>query len=152
MRALLGLSCLMLVGCASAPAPTGKGVDPTTQPWYAETLNDVTTLVSGARQALHDGHPDDASALIQRGEPLGAKLLSVPHPTLGATEAASDLDELYGQMLFSNRNYGWARLMFQKNLSRWKYWKPSTEETERRLKEARDEIAQCDGKLEESTK
>jgi hypothetical protein len=143
---------LLFAGCASAPGPSGKSADPTTQRWYADTLKDVTTLVSGARQAIHDGHPDAASALIERGEPLSARLLSVPHATLAATEAASDLDELYGQMLFSNRNYGWARLMFQKNLSRWKYWKPPSEETQRRFKQASDEIAQCDTKIEESAR
>ena len=44
-------------------------------------------------------------------------------------ETVSDLDQLYGQMLLANRNYGWARLVFQKNRARWKTWKPATSET-----------------------
>jgi len=152
VRAILCCSCLVLSACSPAPAPGSRSaVDPTTQPWYTDTLKDVNTLVQGARQAIHDRKPDAASALIQRGEPLSARLLSVPHATLAATEAASDLDELYAQMLFSNRNYGWARLMYQKNLSRWKYWKPATPETQRRLKEVQSEIAECDRRLEGST-
>jgi len=90
------------------------------------------------------GKSDQAAALILKGEPLSKRLLSVPQPTLAATVAASDLDELYGRMLFSNRNYGWARLTFQKNLVRWKYWKPQTPETQAKLKEAEAAIASCD--------
>ncbi|MDE3197200.1 MAG: hypothetical protein KGN84_12700 [Acidobacteriota bacterium] len=152
MRAPAFIACLLLIGCQSAPRTSSNHADPTAQPWYTDTLKDVNTLIGGVRQALHDNHPDAASALIQRGEPMAARLLAVPRPTLEATEAASDLDELYAQMLFSNSNYGWARLMFQKNLSRWKYWKPATPETERRLKRARDQIAECDRKIEGSSR
>jgi len=60
---------------------------------------------------------------------------------------ASDLDDLYGQMLLSNRNYGWARLFFQKNLARWKNWKPQTPDTAARLKQAQDAIAECDRRM-----
>ena len=63
--------------------------------------------------------------------------------------AASDLDRLYGRMLFTNRRYGWARLLYQKNLARWKHWEPKTPETERRLKEAESDIEDCDKHLEE---
>ena len=35
-------------------------------------------------------------------------------------------------------------LLFQKNVTRWKTWKPQTPETERRLKEANADIAECD--------
>jgi hypothetical protein len=82
-----------------------------------------------------------------QAQPLAKRLISVPRPTLAATEAASDLDQLYGQMLFSNRNYGWARLLFQKNLARWKYWTPRTPETAARLKRAQAEIADCDRRI-----
>jgi hypothetical protein len=64
-------------------------------------------------------------------------------------EAASDLDELYGKMLLSNRNYGWARLMFQKNVARWKHWNPRTPDTAARLKEAESEIVECDRRMSE---
>jgi hypothetical protein len=62
-------------------------------------------------------------------------------------EAVADLDELYGRMLLSNRNYGWARLQFQKNLARWKNWQPQTPETARRLKLAASQIDECDRRL-----
>jgi len=76
-----------------------------------------------------------------------ARVLAAQHPTLGAMEAASDLDQLYGQMLFANHNYGWARLFFQKNTARWKLWKPQTPETLQRLKQAEDAIVQCDARI-----
>lgn len=97
-----------------------------------------------ANRLFQGGQSDQAAALIEKGEPLMKRLLSVSRPTLAATEAASDLDDLYGRMLLSNRHYGWARLQFQKNLARWKNWKPQTEETARRLKQAESAIAECD--------
>lgn len=72
------------------------------------------------------------------------RLLAVPRPTLAAMEAASDLDDLYGRMLLANRHYGWARLLFQKNLARWKNWNPQTEESGRRRKLAESRMAECD--------
>jgi hypothetical protein len=101
-----------------------------------------------AESLLKNGKPDAAAALIQSGEQLASRLLSVPRPTLAAMEGASDLDELYGRMLLSNRNYGWARLFFQKNLVRWKNWRPQTPDTASRLKEAQSEIAECDRRIE----
>ncbi len=62
-------------------------------------------------------------------------------------EAASDLDQLYGRMLFAEQNYGWARLQFQKNVARWRNWRPPTPETARRLKLAASAIAECDRQL-----
>lgn len=97
-----------------------------------------------AEEFFKKGKQDEAAALIEKGEPLSDRLLAAPKPTLAATEAASDLDQLYGEMLFSNHNYGWARLMFQRNLSRWKHWEPRTPDTERRLKLAEDAIEKCD--------
>jgi hypothetical protein len=97
-----------------------------------------------ASELIHRGKSAEAAALIVKGEALSKRLISVPRPTLAATMAASDLDELYGRMLYSNRNYGWARLMFQKNLARWKYWEPRTPETEQKLKQAEADIAECD--------
>lgn len=100
-----------------------------------------------AKELVQAGKSDAAAALIVKGEALSKQLISVPRPTLEATEAASDVDELYGRMLLANHNYGWARLLFQKNLARWKYWKPSTEETAHRLKEAETDIAECDRRI-----
>jgi hypothetical protein len=72
------------------------------------------------------------------------RLLDVRQPTLGAAEAASDLDDLYGRMLLSNRHYEWAEFLFQKNRSRWKNWNPQTPETARRQKQAEAGIEECD--------
>ena len=90
------------------------------------------------------GDRDKAAALIERGEPIASQILAVPRPTLAAMEAASDLDDLYGRMLLSNGHYEWAQLQFQKNRARWKYWKPQTAETSRRMTEAETAIAECD--------
>jgi hypothetical protein len=100
-----------------------------------------------AEARLREGKSDPAAALITQGQPLSLRLLAAPHPTLAAVEAASDLDQLYATMLLGNKNYGWARLAFQKNVSRWKYWKPQTPDTARRLKSAQDGIAECDRRL-----
>jgi hypothetical protein len=62
-------------------------------------------------------------------------------------EAASDLDQMYAGMLMGNWNFGWARLAFQKNVSRWKNWRPQTPETARRLRLAQDGIAECDRRM-----
>jgi hypothetical protein len=59
-------------------------------------------------------------------------------------EASSDLDDLYGRMLLSNKHYVWAQTFFQKNSARWKYWQPQTPDTDRRLKQAQAAIAECD--------
>jgi hypothetical protein len=121
--------------------------DPGSGPAYSRAVEELSKLGRQAREAFAKGKGDEAADLIQRGEPLSKQVLSVPRPTLEATEAASDLDQLYGDMLFSNRNFGWARLEFQKNLARWKYWSPQTEETARRRKQAEDSIAKCDSKI-----
>jgi len=97
-----------------------------------------------AEQDLQASHSEAAAELIGRGQPLLNRLLSAPRPTLEAMEAVSDLDQLYVQMLFGNHYYGSARLLFQKNVTRWKNWKPPTPETERRLKLALAGIAECD--------
>lgn len=95
------------------------------------------------------GKGDDAAAVIQKAQPLQKRVLEVSHPTLAAAQAASDLDDLYGRMLLSNHHYGWAQMMFQKNLSRWKHWDPQTEDTARRFKLAESEIAECTKKMEQ---
>ena len=51
-------------------------------------------------------------------------------------------------MLLSNRHYAWARLLFQKNYSRWKNWQPKTDDTQRRFEQASQAIDQCDKGLD----
>lgn len=141
---------VLLTGCGPSPAPVEKTQrDPTAEPWYGKTVDELAAMNRQAEEFFRSGKGDDAAALIEKGEPLSDRLLSVPKPTLAATEAASDLDQLYGQMLFSNRNYGWARLLFQRNVARWKTWKPQTPETSRRLKLAESAIAECDRHISE---
>jgi len=104
-------------------------------------------LARRAEEQYRAGHADAASVLIERGEVTATRLLAVPRPTLAANEAASDLDDLYGRMLFGNRHYGWARLQFQKNVARWKRWQPKTADTEKRLAAAQAEIDKCDARM-----
>jgi hypothetical protein len=143
VRAIFVIAALVLTNCGpdTAPAPPR---DVTTEAWYGKALAQLTGMNSDAEAFLKSGKPDDASALIERGEPIASQLLGVPRPTLAAMEAASDLDDLYGRMLLSNRHYEWAQFQFQKNRARWKYWKPQTEETARRLQQADAAIAECD--------
>jgi hypothetical protein len=107
-------------------------------------VDQVNDLNRDANSSFADGKSDKAAALIAKAQPLVSRLLNVPHPSLGAAEAASDLDDLYGRMLLSNRHYAWAITLFEKNRARWKNWSPQTPETARRLKQAETEIAECD--------
>jgi hypothetical protein len=151
MRAPALLLCLLLVGCGSPPAPVAKAPpDPTAEPWYSATVKQLADLNQQARSAFKRGKRDDAASLIGQGEDLSHKLLSVIHSSLAALQAASDLDQLYGEMLLANRHYGWARLSFQKNVARWKHWKPQNPDTAERLKIAEAQIAECDRKMSES--
>jgi hypothetical protein len=142
VRFLIIAAALVLASCSRSPEP--PNADPTHEPWYSQTVQRLNELNREAEHSLASGNSDAASAAILRGQPLEKRLLSPVHPTLPATEAASDLDRLYGRMLLANRHYGWARLMFQKNLGRWRTWRPETDESQRRLQQAKEDIAECD--------
>jgi hypothetical protein len=145
VRLLAILAVALLAGCASAPAPLPRdAANATDAPWYGQTVQELAAMNREAETSFESGKSDQAAALIEKGQPLMARLLSVPRPTLDAAIAASDLDQLYGRMLLANRHYGWARLMFQKNLARWKHWQPQTPETSRRFQQAVSAIAECD--------
>ena len=142
------VTVLLLSGCAPEPAPPQPAQrDETGEPWYSQAVSRLAAQNGEAKSLLKKGKPDEAAAIVQSGEPIASRLLSVTRPTLAAMQEASDLDDLYGGMLLSNRNYGWARLLFQKNQARWKNWMPQTPDTARRLKEAQSAIAECDRRL-----
>jgi hypothetical protein len=146
MRPLVILAVAFLASCEPASGPAR---DVTKEPWYRDSVEQLNTMNREADSAFAAGKSDQAAALIQKGQPLVARLLAVPNPTLEAAVVASRVDDLYGRMLLSNRHYGWARLLFQKNLSRWKHWQPQTPETARLLKQAESAIAECDRHIEE---
>ena len=141
MRTIAIVAVAFLTACEPPPAPPR---DATKEPWYGETVQRLVGMNREAEDSFKSGKADRAAALIEEGQPLMNRLLSVPRPTLDATEAASDLDDLYGRMLLANRHYGWARLLFQKNTARWKHWQPQTPEAARRLQQAEDAIDECD--------
>jgi hypothetical protein len=148
MRLLLPILAALLAACAPAPAPAPKPPpDPVTEDWYGPLTAQLAAMNRDAEGLLRDGKGDRAAAVITKGQALASRLLAAPRPTLGAMEAASDLDQMYADMLLGNRNYGWARLAYQKNASRWKNWRPQTAETARRLRLARDGIAECDRRM-----
>jgi len=134
----------LLISCSDSPPTPAPERDPAADPSYGRTIEQLNSTVRAAREFRRQGKPDDAAALIEKGEPLESQLLAVHHPTLAAMQAASDLDDLYARMLLSNKHYEWARFLFQKNLARWKHWTPASEDTEARLKQAEDAIAECD--------
>jgi hypothetical protein len=136
-------AALFLASCGPEPAPAPPP-DPTTETWYTDAVSQLVTVNRQAEDALKNKKPDDASALILQGEPIESQVLAVRKPTLAAMEAASDLDDLYGRMLFSNKHYDWAEFLFQKNIARWKYWQPQTDDTARRMKDAQEKVAACD--------
>jgi hypothetical protein len=152
MRFSVVMMALLLAACAPAPVAVEKpkpAPDITQEAWYSAGVEELAGMNREAASLLKNGKGDDAAALITKGQPLALRLLAAPQPTLPAMEAASDLDQLYAGMLLGNRNYGWARLEFQKNVSRWKNWKPQTAETERRLALAQDGIRECDRRIAE---
>ena len=150
MRLFAFLASGFLTACETASAPPRDAArDATKEAWYSETVQQLVGMNGEARSFFESGKSDQAAALIEKGQPLMSRLLSVPRPTLEATEAASDLDDLYGRMLLANRHYGWARLLFQKNLARWRHWQPETPEAARRLQQAKAAIAECDRHLVE---
>ncbi len=146
MRLLAVIAAVLLAACSSTPVQPPKP-DPVKEAWYGQTVEQLAALNRDAEGLLQGGKADEAAALIKQGQPIMSRLLSVPHPTLPAVEAASDLDHLYGRMLLANRHYGWARLQFQKNLARWRNWQPQTPDTLRRKKLAEASIAECDRHL-----
>jgi ABC-type branched-subunit amino acid transport system substrate-binding protein len=121
--------------------------DPVTEEWYGPVTAELAAMNRQAEGLVRSGKGDEAAAAITKGQALAGRLLAAPRPTLGALEAASDLDQMYAGMLMGNKNYGWARLAYQKNVSRWKNWRPQTAETARRLKLAQDGIAECDRRM-----
>ncbi len=145
-----------MIGCGPAPqngppetavSPPKPAVDETAKPWYAQSAGELAAINARIRALIDAGRFRDASAAISETQPLADKLLSVPRPTLEAMVAASDHDELYGRMLLHDGRVGWARMTFQKNLVRWRNWKPRTAETEARARAAADAVAECDRRL-----
>ena len=148
MHARIPIALLLLcAGCAAPPRAERARPDPTRDAAYAEAVTQLAALNHEAEELLKRGRADEAAAAITRGLPLQARLLAAPRPTLAAMEAASDLDELYGRMLLSNHHHGWARMLFQKNVARWKTWTPQTPATERRFRKAQAWVAECDRRL-----
>lgn len=148
-RVLLGgtlLALFLLSACAPTSKPTTEAakVDPTGEVEYAEATQKLGKLAIDANAHYKAGRREEAGKLVTEGQPLIRQVLQPSHPTLEAMQAVSDLDQLYGEMLLENRHYGFARELLQKNVARWKHWKPETEDTRRRLKEATDAIARCD--------
>src|SRR3954454_3590606 len=145
MRILVSLLAILLLSCAAPPPPPQKAaVDPVTEAWYAPAIAELAGLNREAEALLKAGKADDAAARITKGQALSARLLAASRPPLEAMEAAADNESLYAGMLLANKNYGWARLSYQKNVSRWKNWRPQTDDTARRQKQALAGIAECD--------
>jgi hypothetical protein len=142
------LVVLMVTGCGPAPAPkAAEKADPTKSADYVKAVEQLNSMNREAEADYRAGKSDDAAKIMEQEKPLVTQVLQVPQPTLAATEAAADLDQLYGTMLLKNRHYGWARILFQGNLARWKHWRPETADTLRRVKEAEAGIAECDRHL-----
>jgi hypothetical protein len=149
VKQIVILAAVVAAGCGAPPKPVVEAPkpDPVKESWYAPAVAELAGLNRDAERLLRAGKKDDAASAVTKGQEIANKLLTAPYPTLEAMEAASDTDDLYGRMLLLNGNVGWARLQFQKNVVRWKAWKPATEETLRRRKHAEEEIAECDRRL-----
>ncbi len=124
-------------------------MDPTTESWYAPSVAQLAAMHTKAEAAFRAGNRKEAASILTESQSLQNRLLAAPQPTLAAMTAASDLDDLYGRMLMADGRYGYARLQFQKNFTRWKSWKPQTADAALRAERARAAIAQCDRRLAE---
>lgn len=144
---IAALLLALMAGCGGPPPAPQPKPDVTTEAWYGETVAQLQAAAREAEDLYRRGKADEASGVLTRAEPLVKRVLEAPRPTLAAMEAASDLDDVYGRMLLGNRHYGWARLAFQKNVSRWRYWTPKTPESEKRLRAAQEAIAECDRRI-----
>ena len=149
-REMLVASAILCGGCGPAPAPVAAvQADQAKSADYLRAVEQLNAMNREAEAAYHAGNSDLAAKIMDQEKPVVSRVLSVPKPTLGATEAASDLDQLYGTMLLKNRHYGWARILFQGDAARWKHWQPATEDSARRLKLAESGVAECDRHLVE---
>ena len=138
-------AALLLAGCGPAPRQSqAPQADPTADPAYVEATQHLANLDRAAAQYFQAGNSQEADAIVTSALPIQKRLLAAPRPTLAAMEAVADLDRIYGKILISNGYYADARMLFQKNITRWKTWKPQTPDTERRLEEATADIAECD--------
>jgi hypothetical protein len=142
--ALTLLGAAVLAGCGPSNNVVTPKADPTTESWYAPGAERLANLDRSAEQFLQAGRTQEAAAIVTSAQALQGRLLAAPRPTLAAMEAIADLDRIYGRLLVSNGYFGEARLLFQKNVTRWKTWKPQTPETEKRLQDANSDIAECD--------
>lgn len=145
LRAAVLLFAICLVGCAPAPVSTKPPPpDPTKEAWYSEATSQLVAFNRELEESLKKRRMKLAADLITKAQPVANRLLSIPKPSLAATEAVSGFDHLYGRLLLANRQYGFARFQFQRNVARWKNWTPQTGESQRRLKLAESAIAECD--------
>lgn len=144
VRVLVALAFVFLIACATAPAPDLPKPDPTKAAGYADAIQQLSALNREAEILFRKGAADPAADLIKKAQPLAQRVLSVPSPTFSAMEAASDLDLLYARMLLSNRHYGPARMIFQKDAARWRNWQPQSDVVVNRRKLAEKGLAECD--------
>lgn len=140
--------CRLLMGCAPAPVANVQP-DPTANAAYTRNVEQLAVMFREASALVEAKKLDEAGAVVTKAQPLIERVLSVPKPTLEAMQAASDFDQLYGRMLLANRHFGWARMLFQKNIARWKNWNPQTGDTARRVKLAAEAMSECDRHIAE---
>ena len=146
---VLFLPALFLLAACGAPAPQKKApVEPSKESWYQPAIEELRSVNAAIARFADAGEYDKAARAIIHGQELEAKLLSSSHPPLEAAIAVSDLEDIYGRMMLAQKKYGWARLVFQKNLARWKYWRPITDDSQARMERARQQIIECDRGIE----
>ena len=135
MRLILVIAVAVATACTSSTPPAKPPrPDPTKEASYLDAVEQLTTLNRELETALRKRRSKQTAEIITKAQPLANLLLAAPRPTLAATQAVSDFDDLYGRQLLANRQYGYARFQFQRNLARWKNWRPQTADTERRRK------------------
>lgn len=141
---------LLLALCSCTPRDTPVLVppaDPMENASYREALDQLRNWNAEAAEHWRKGEKALAASALKQAQPLAKELLDARRPPQAAFEAVSDFDQLYAAVLLSNGHTVWARQIYMTNAVRWRNWKPQTEDTLRRRKEAEAGVAEADRKM-----
>lgn len=149
-RILAAAAILLFALCACTPSDVpvlAPPADPMQKASYREALDQLRHWNAEALAHWQKGEKPLAAAALKQAQPLTKQLLDARRPPREVFEAVSDFDQLYAAVLLSNGHTAWARQIYMTNVVRWRNWKPETEDTRRRRREAELGVAEADKKL-----
>lgn len=148
---VLAVAAILLFGlCACTPSDVpdlAPPADPMQKASYREALDQLRHWNAEALAHWQKGETALAAAALKQAQPLSKELLDARRPPREVYEAVSDFDQLYATVLLSKGHTVWARQIFMTNAARWRNWKPETEDTRRRRREAEQGASEADKKM-----